>query len=148
MVVIAEALVQQDRWPNHGTYNLVRNSKYMSGYVRKDRDIRVKSKDEGEWVLIGGNIAVVYLPLHKNPHEVGRILRGISREAETIIGDLNCCGRSKKRVLEAWIEEEELQDIAREEHTHEWGRHMCRIDRVLPKGRQTMIHGGGIGVWE
>ena len=39
VVVIAEALVEQDKRPNHGTYNLAWNSKYMSIYIRKDRDI-------------------------------------------------------------------------------------------------------------
>ena len=52
---------------------------------------------------------------------------------ETIIGDLNYCGGSKKRRLGEFIEEQNLDDIGRIEHTHEWGAHRCRIDRVLTK---------------
>ena len=37
------------------------------------------------------------------------------------MGDVNCCGGSKKRTLEEWIQEGEYQDIGKEEHTHEWG---------------------------
>ena len=30
---------------------------------------------------------------------------------------------------------EQLDDIGREEHTHKWGKHRFRIDRVLTRGR-------------
>ena len=50
------------------------------------------------------------------------------------MGDLNSCKGSKKKVLKEWIEEEGLQDIGKEEHTHEWGNHKCRIDWVLTRG--------------
>lgn len=53
--------------------------------------------------------------------------------AHTIIGDLNACGGSKKRRLEEFIETEQLDDIGREDHTHVWGSHRCRIDRVLTR---------------
>ena len=56
------------------------------------------------------------------------------KRAHTIIGDLNACGGSKKRRLNELIEEEQLNDIGREEHTHGWGNHRCRIDRVLTRG--------------
>ena len=55
--------------------------------------------------------------------------------AHTIIGDLNACGGSTKRRLEEFIESEQLDDIGREEHTHVWGNHRCRIDRVLTRSR-------------
>ena len=57
------------------------------------------------------------------------------KRAHTIIGDLNACGGSKKRRLEEFIEMEQVDDIGREEHTHKWGNHRCRIDRVLASGR-------------
>jgi len=52
----------------------------------------------------------------------------------TIIGDLNCCRGSKNRRLEEFIEEHTMDDIGTIEHTHEWGQHKCRIDRVITKG--------------
>ena len=107
----------------------------MSIYVRKNRYIKVKGMDKGEWVLIGENTVVAYLPPHFNHHEVKRVLERMDREAETIMGDLNCCGGSKKRTLEGWIQAREYQDIGKEEHTHDWGLHRCRIDRVLTKGQ-------------
>ena len=75
-------------------------------------------------------MGAVYLPPQPSHRQVGARPNGIGR-ASTIIGDINYCGGSKKRALEEWIEAEELEDIGREEHTHVWGRHKCRIDRVL-----------------
>ena len=84
--------------------------------------------------MIGDNKAAACLPSHKNHHEVGACLERMREAAETILGDLNCCGGSKKRVLEEWIEREDWQNIGREDHIHEWGNHRCRIDRVLTRG--------------
>ena len=60
------------------------------------------------------------------------------------MGDLNCCGGSKKRVLGEWIEEDVLQDIGKEEQTHALGNHRCRIVSVLTRGlgKPWWIKGG------
>ena len=111
VVVKAEALEDQQRRPIYGTYDLVWNSKYISVYIRKDREIKVVGRD---WALIGGNI----------PSSTEGSLQAMA------IAD----GGSKKRVLGEWIEAEEMRDIGQEEHTHVWGRNKCRICRVLTRG--------------
>jgi len=55
-------------------------------------------------------------------------------EVDTILDDFNCYGGTKKRALGEVIAEFELDDIGTTQHTHEWGKHKCRIDRVLTKG--------------
>ena len=92
----------------------------MSVYTRKDKHIKVEGKGGGSWVRIGGRIAATYLPPQMNHHELARAL-GAMGQVDTIIGDLNECGRSKKKRLEQFTQEEQLDDIGREEHTHEWG---------------------------
>jgi len=132
VVVIAEALENQDRRNQHETYNLVLNTKYMVVYVRKNRDITCRKEDGGEWVSIGGTAAAMYLPPHYDHHRVvGTLWRAV--QAASIIGDLNCWGGTKKRRLEEFIHEDKLGDIGMIQHTHEQGRHKCRIDRVLTK---------------
>ena len=133
VVVFAEALEEAERRPQHGTYNLVANSKYLSLYTRKGRYIRVELKDRGAYALIGGQVAAAYLPPQLNNYDVRTMLNKMAR-GHTIMGDLNCCGGSKRRVLEEFIELGEWADIGKEEHTHQWGNHKCRIDRVLTKG--------------
>jgi len=50
-------------------------------------------------------------------------------------GDLNCHGKGKDKMLQEWIEEEEMMDIGTAEYTHRYGtRHRCIIDRILTKG--------------
>ena len=133
VVVIAEALGATERRPQHGTYNLATNSKYISVYVRKDRHVGLEIKDRGVFVLIEGQIAAAFLPPQLNHHEV-RTMPGRMASGDTIIGDLTCCAGSKSRRLEEFIETEGWEDIGREKHTHEWGNHKCRIDRVLTRG--------------
>lgn len=86
IVVIAEALEDQQRRPTHPTYDRTRNSKYMSVYLRKDKDIKVVRKDAGEWAMIGGNTAVAYLRRHKNFVQVEQALPRMA-SAETVMGD-------------------------------------------------------------
>ena len=69
-----------------------------------------------------------------NHHELAKALGEMAR-ADTIIGALSACGGSKKKRLNEFIEDQQLGDIGREEHTHEWANHRCRIDRVLTRGR-------------
>ena len=90
--------------------------------------------------MVGGEVAVRYLPPLVNNHQVDEILRTMSG-AEVIIGDLNCCGGRKRWSLEQFIEEHQLDDIGRDEHTHK-----CRIDRALttPGGRPRFFTEG----WE
>ena len=97
-VVIAKALEEQTRRPNHGTYHLVWNSKYLSVYTRKDRHVRVEGRGGGTWAWIGGGMAVAYLPPQMNHHELGRAL-GLMARAHTIIGDFNACGEAKRKSL-------------------------------------------------
>ena len=47
--------------------------------------------------------------------------------AHTIMGNLNTYGGSKKKRLQEYIETQQLDDIGREEHTHVWGNHRCRV---------------------
>ena len=100
VVVIAEALVESERRPTHGTYDLTWNSKYLPVYTRKDRQIRVRGQDGGKWAMIGGNIAAAYLPPQLS-HQAGEraLERMVRAGADTLLSNLNCCGESKKRVL-------------------------------------------------
>jgi len=60
------------------------------------------------------------------------------------MGDFNCCGGTKQRVLQDLIEGGDWEDIGTTQHTHEWGSHKCRIDRVLTRagGRPFAIKEG------
>jgi len=71
-------------------------------------------------------------------------MRGMMKEMDTVIGDFNCCGGSKKRALEELTMELEFEDIGTTQHTHEWGQHRCSIDKVLTKsgGRLWAIKEG------
>ena len=42
VVVIADALCDQTKWPSHPTCDLTWNSKYLSVYTRKNKNIRVE----------------------------------------------------------------------------------------------------------
>jgi len=134
VVVIAEAVANRERRNQHGAYELRVNTKYMGVYTRKDREIKCRKRGRGEWVEIGGNTGAGYFPPHWNQHEVSRELRGMLGEVDTIMGDFNCCGGTKRRALEEVIAEFELDDIGTTQHTHEWGKPKCRIDRVLKRG--------------
>lgn len=83
---------------------------------------------------IGGNVGAGYFPPHWDHHRVGRTLRGMLGEVDIVLGDFNCPEGSKKLTLEDIIAELELDDVCTTQHTHEWGQHKCRIDRVLTKG--------------
>ena len=120
VVIIAEALEDQGKRPNHPTFDLAWNSKYLSVYTRKNQDIKVVGRGKGTWALVGGGIVAAYLPPQLNHHDLARTL-GSMATCHTIIGDLNACGGSKKKRLEELIEKEQLDDIGRDEHTHVWG---------------------------
>ena len=102
VVVTAEALSDQEKGPNHGTYDL---TKYLAIYTRKDRHIKVEGRGGGGWAVIGGGITAVNLPPQLNHHELARAL-GSMTMAHTIIGYLDACGGSKKRRLEQFIDTE------------------------------------------
>ena len=105
----------------------------------------MEERGNGTWAVIAGRVAAAYLPPQINHHELARAL-GLMTISHTIMGDLNACGGSPKRRLEKFIETEQLDDIGREDHTHEWGNHRCRIDRVLTRGRgKPWVFRGG---WE
>jgi len=107
VVVIAEALADQERQNQHGTYDLKLNMPFLALYTRKDRDIECRKKAGGEWVSIGGNVGADYLPPHWDQHRVRATLQGMMREMDTIIGDFNCFSGTKKRVLQELIETED-----------------------------------------
>ena len=46
-VVIAEALSDQTKRPNHRTYNLAWNSKYLSVHTRRDKHMWVEGRGNG-----------------------------------------------------------------------------------------------------
>ena len=85
VVVIAEALEDQDRRPQYPMYNLTWQSQYLAVYIRKARDLRVAGRDNGAWALIGKRIAAAYLQSQLNQ------VRALGR-MDTVIGDLNCYG--------------------------------------------------------
>jgi len=133
VVVIAEALADQERRNQHGTYDLKLNTKYLGIYTRKDREITCRKRGAGEWALIGGNIGGAYLPPHLDQHKCRKCIENMMTKADTIMGDFNCCGGTKRRVLEEIIETQQWDDIGTTHHTHEQGKHKCRIDRVLTR---------------
>jgi len=133
VVVIAEAVEDQERRNVHATYVLTLNTRYLVVYVRKNKQVKCKKKGNGEWVAIGDTLGAAYLPPHMNQHQLREVMSQLMQK-DTIIGDLNCCGGTKKKTLEALIEERGWEDIGTTEHTHEWGNHKCRIDRVLTRG--------------
>lgn len=47
MVVIVGAVGDQRRRPSHGMYDFAWNSKYISVYTRKYREVKVVGKDRG-----------------------------------------------------------------------------------------------------
>lgn len=95
-------------------------------------------------------MAAAYLPPHLNHHQVRRSLMGMVR-AGTIIGDLNCCGGSKKKRLEEFVEKYELDDIgtardptslreARRRHNHGL-RALCRrLSTIVKEPFYTALH--------
>lgn len=101
---------------------------------RKDREIQYRKRGLGEWVSLGGNVGVGYLPPLFDQHGVRSMILKIIRAMDTIMGHFNCCGGTKKRALEELIEAEHWFDIETIQHTHKWGGHMCRINRVLARG--------------
>jgi len=133
VVVIVEALEDQSRRNNHGTYNLVLNTKCLAVYVRKDREVKCKRRGNGEWVIIGDTLVAAYLPPHLNQHQGEGFLSQMMLK-DTVIGDLNCCGGTKRGTLEKAITERGWEDIETTGHMHEWGKHKCSIDRVLTRG--------------
>ena len=70
VVVIAEALEDQQRRPGHGLYDLVWNSKYIS-ITQERTGIRVVGKGGGQWALIGGNKAAAWLKPQLNHRDAG-----------------------------------------------------------------------------
>jgi len=104
VVVIAEALDDQDRRNTHATCNLELNTNYLVVYVRKDRKVKCRKRGNGEWVTIGDTVGAVYLPPHLNQHQLKEALTQLMQK-DTIIGDLNCCGGTKRRVLEEMQEQ-------------------------------------------
>ena len=55
-------------------------------------------------------------------------------DTERITGDLSCCGGSKGRKLEVFMAEHDWDDVRTTQHTHTWGKHKCKIDRVFTRG--------------
>jgi len=102
--------------------------------VRKNRKVKCRKRGNGEWVTIGDTLGAAYLPPHLNQHQLREALTQLIQK-DTIIGDLNCCGGTKKRVLEEMLEQRGWDDIGTTGHTHEKGQHRCRIDRVLTRGQ-------------
>jgi len=133
VVVVAEEVQDVERRNQHGAYDLRVNTKYLGVYTRKDCEIKCRKRGRGEWVEIGGNVGAGYFPPQWDHHKVSNTMRGIMNEMDVVIGDFNCCGGSKKKALEGIITELEFDDIGTTQHTHKWGRHKCRIDRVLAK---------------
>jgi len=88
VVVIAEALDDQERRNTHATYNLTLNTKYLAVYVRKDRKVKCRKSGNGEWVTIGDTLGAAYLPPHLNQHQLREALTQLMQK-DTIIGDLN-----------------------------------------------------------
>ena len=135
MVVIAAAVADREKRNQHGTYDLKVNTEHMGVYTRKNREIKCRKRGGGEWVELGGNVGAGYFPPHWDQPRVSRVLRGMLGQVDTIMGDFNCCGGSKKKSLEEVVAEFDLDDIGTTQHTHEWGQHKERIDRVLTKAR-------------
>jgi len=98
VVVKAEAVQDMERRNQHGAYDLRINTKYLGVYTRKDRDIKCRKRGGGKWVEIGGNVEAGYHPPQWDHHRVATTMRGMMNEMDTVIGDLNCCGGSKKRI--------------------------------------------------
>jgi len=111
VVVIAEAVADTEKRNQHGAYNLRMNTKYIGVYTRNDMEIKCRKRGGWEWVEIGGNVGAGYFPPHWDHHKMGSTLRGMVNKMDTVIGDFNCCGGSKKRTLENLITELELDDI-------------------------------------
>jgi len=128
VVVIAESWPDQGNGSQHGTYNLQLNTTYLAVYTRKDMVVECRKRGGGEWLSIGGNTGAGYIPPHWEQHRLRRTLLSMVRELDTIMGDFNCCGGTKKRVLQEIIEAEEWDDIGTSHHTQEWGKHKCKID--------------------
>jgi len=64
VMVIAEAVADQAKRNQHGTYDLVINTAYLAVYVRKDRRISCRKRGKWEWVVIGWVLEVGYIPQH------------------------------------------------------------------------------------
>jgi len=118
---VAEAIADQEKRKTHGTYDLKLNTKYLAVNTRKDRDISCKKRGRGEWVLIGGDVGAAYLPPHFNQYQVERIMEGMMREWDTLMGDLNWCSGSKRRVLTKMIERMNWDDMGTTQQTHKQG---------------------------
>jgi len=134
VVVMAEPWGAKNKRKQQPGYEIPYDGEDIVVYRIRGSDMSVRG--EGQWVMIGGNTAATYLRPRLNKHTVKAKLREMIRKgATTVVGDLNCHGHGKDRMLEEWIEEEEMMDIGTAEYTHRQGpTHKCTIDRILTKG--------------
>ena len=134
----AEVIVMAEPWGEKGRrkqqvgYEIAYESKDIVVYTLKNSGMTVRG--EGSWAKVE-DVAVAYLRPWLNRSTVrARLREMVARGANTIMGDLNCHGNGKDRMLEEWIAQEELMDIGTAEYTHARGAHRCTIDRVLTRG--------------
>jgi len=134
IVITAEPWGENKRRKQQPGYEVAYESKDIVVYRLQGSHIRVRG--EGSWALIGEEVAAAYLRPRLNRTTVkSRLHEMIRKGATTVIGDPNCHGNGKDRMLSEWIEEEEMMDIGTAEYTHRYGlTHKCIIDRVLTKG--------------
>jgi len=103
--------------------------------VYRIRGSLVTVRGQGNSALAEGDMAIAYLRPKLNRNIARSRLREMERRgASTFMGDFNCHGHGKDRMLQEWTEEEELMDIGTAEYTHRWGAHRCTIDRILTRG--------------
>jgi len=131
VVAVAEPWGKEGRRKQQAGYEVGYDSKYLTVYKLRGRELEIKGR--GDYAQIGQEVAVAYLKPDFNWHTVQTKLETMEREGvHTIMGDLNCSGR-KRRKLEEWMEQEEMQDIGTAEYTHRQGAHRCTIDRVITR---------------
>jgi len=132
VVAVAEPWGEIGRRKQQAGFELIYDAKYLAIYRLRGREIEVKG--EGDWALVGREVAMAYLKPEFNWQTVRARLGMIDRKgANTIIGDLNCSAR-KRGKLQEYMEEEEMMDISTAEYTHIWGEHRCTIDVVITRG--------------
>lgn len=58
-------------------------------------------------------------------------LRTMAARGQTIIGDVNCCGQSKSRALNEWLQINDWSEVAAIAVTYRWKDHESSIDEIL-----------------
>ena len=129
VMVIGEPAGEPERTTRHSGWKLEYRAKDSAVYARLDVEIEVKGY--GEYAVINQAVVATYLKPTYNARTLVARLRTMAARGQTIIGEVNCCGRRKSGALNEWLQHNELSEVAAIAVTHRRKDHECSIDKIL-----------------